>query len=312
MTPCDAVPGARGYNTGSRRPGRRDPGLTPGESATSKHQVTREKLMADPGWPPVVKTPGGRRPAGKGIGRGAARKPAEDNVRVIGPPVIGQKPTEKPESRKVVQAGKPAGFFVTFEGCEGAGKTTQSEMLKDYLLAHGHDVVLTREPGGTVVGEKIREILLNPGNREISPVTEALLFAANRAQVVQEVIKPALDKDWIVIGDRFVDSSLAYQGVGRGLGLEAVNNLNEWATAGLEPALTVYLDIPYTESMERIARSTPDRIEAEPREFHENVRQAYGLLARIYPQRVLVLDARDSAEAVHARVVSSVGKLIRV
>jgi dTMP kinase len=232
-------------------------------------------------------------------------------MEVVSQPVAEGLTSDRPLAQSPPRSSREtSGIFVTFEGCEGAGKTTQAEMLKDYLLMHGHDVVVTREPGGTQVGEKIRDILLNSGGQEISPVTEALLFAANRAQGVKDVIKPALEKGWIVIADRFVDSSLAYQGVGRGLGLEAVNNLNEWATGGLEPHLTVYLDIPYSESIARKSHEIPDRIEQEPRQFHENVRQAYNLLSRICPQRMLVIDATDAPDAIHARVVSSVTKLL--
>ncbi len=203
---------------------------------------------------------------------------------------------------------KGGGFFISFEGCEGSGKTTQAEMLRSYFEEKGVDVILTREPGGTRTGNLIRQILLDPELEELTPITEALLFAANRAQVVIEVIKPALDQGIVVISDRFTDSSLAYQGVGRGLGLEAVKNLNEWATGGLEPNVTFYLDISYEDSLSRRNAEIADRIEMEPKIFHENVRQAYAMLARIYPARIVTLDARSSPEDIHSRVVSEIRK----
>ncbi len=203
---------------------------------------------------------------------------------------------------------KREGFFVSFEGCEGSGKTTQVDMLRSYLEKNGVEVVVACEPGGTRTGDLIRQILLDPEIEELAPITEALLFAASRAQIVIEVIKPCLDKGIFVIADRFTDSSLAYQGVGRGLGLEAVKNLNEWATGGIEPNLTFYLDIPYEESLSRSSSETADRIEREPKEFHENVRQAYSMLARIYPGRIVTIDARNSPEEVHSRVIDEVTK----
>jgi len=233
-------------------------------------------------------------------------------VKVVPPPTVSA-PSEderSPEKRKKAGGHELPGTFVSFEGCEGSGKTTQVEMLKDYLLAHGHDVVVTREPGGTEIGECIREMLLNPGNKAIAPLTEALLFAANRAQMLQEVVKPALEKGWIVVADRFVDSSLVYQGVARGLGLEAVKNLNDWATEGIEPDITIYLDLSFDDYRDRRQGQAPDRIESEPREFHENVRQAYNLLARMCPARIMVLDGKVSPESIHARVVSLVNQVL--
>src|SRR5659263_627167 len=155
-----------------------------------------------------------------------------------------------------------AGKFITFEGCEGSGKTTQATMLYNYLVNQGKDVILCREPGGTHVGEKIRDILLDPEIKDIFPITEALLFAADRTQQVMQVIRPALAKGWIVIADRFVDSSLAYQGVGGGCGLEAVKNLNDWACGNIEPNLTIFLDLKVREGLERAASARGlDRIE---------------------------------------------------
>ena len=215
------------------------------------------------------------------------------------------------EKQEVVTPGageELAGLFITFEGCEGSGKTTQVEMLREYLLEHGYDVVVVREPGGTPLGEKMREILLDPATGGMEPVTEALLFAADRVQHVKEIIRPSLEKGCVVLGDRFVDSSLAYQGVGRGVGLEAVKNLNDWAIGGLEPSLTFYLDVPAATALERKTSEQPDRIEQESLEFHENVRHAYAMLVRIYSNRVVALDGSATPEAVHAEVVSEVSK----
>lgn len=204
-----------------------------------------------------------------------------------------------------------AGKFITFEGCEGSGKTTQATMLYKYLVNQGKDVILCREPGGTHVGEKIRDILLDPEIKDIFPITEALLFAADRTQQVMQVIRPALAKGWIVIADRFVDSSLAYQGVGRGCGLEAVKNLNDWACGNIEPNLTIFLDLKVREGLERAASARGlDRIEQESLEFHENVRHAYSMLIRIFSNRYAVVEALGAPEMVQARVVDQVNKVI--
>jgi len=203
------------------------------------------------------------------------------------------------------------GKFITFEGCEGCGKTTQAQMLADALLQKAQDVVLCHQPGGTPMGQKIREILLDPACGDMIPITETLLFAADRAQQVQQVIRPALKKGWIVIADRFIDSSLAYQGVGRGCGLEAVKNLNDWACGGIEPDLTVFLDLKVTQGLSRAAGPDGhDRIEQESIEFHENVRHAYSMLMRIFSHRYSVVDASGTPQMVHDRVVDEVMKVI--
>lgn len=203
------------------------------------------------------------------------------------------------------------GKFISFEGCEGAGKSTQARMLKGYLDGLGKSVVLSVEPGGTPVGARIRDMLLDPECSDIYPITEALLFAADRTQQVMQVIRPALDKGQIVIADRFVDSSLAYQGVGRGCGLEAVKNLNDWACGEIEPNLTIFLDLKVKEGLERAAHDAGlDRIEQESLEFHENVRHAYSMLMRIFSQRYVVLDATGTPEMVHDRVVDEVNKIV--
>jgi dTMP kinase len=214
------------------------------------------------------------------------------------------------EESPLPRAGELSGFFFTFEGCEGSGKTTQVELLREHLAERGFEVLVSREPGGTGIGARIREILLDPEQVGLEPLAEALLFAADRAQQVAEVILPAMRKGWVVIGDRFVDSSFAYQGVARGLGLEEVTRLNEWVTGGLEPTLTFYLDMPVEEALARKSVEGQDRIESEPAEFHWTVREAYLMLAKLHSHRVVVIDARGSREEIHGRVKRELGRVL--
>jgi dTMP kinase len=179
-------------------------------------------------------------------------------------------------------------MFVTFEGIDGSGKSTQAELLRARLEADGCDVVLTREPGGTVLGERIRELLLHGGH--VSPWAEALLYAASRAQHVDEVIRPALERDAWVVCDRYVDSSVAYQGVGRSLGLERVLDLNLAAVGGLMPDRTFLLSLDATEVPGRL-QGDHDRLEREPGDFHSRVAEGYRELAARFPARIVVLDA---------------------
>ena len=218
--------------------------------------------------------------------------------------------SDKEASRSMAPPGMVLGTFITFEGCEGSGKTTQAMMLRDYMVSRGKEVVLVREPGGTPLGLKIRDLLLDPASGKISPITEALLFAADRAQQVRDVIRPALQIGQVVISDRFVDSSLAYQGVARGCGLEPVKNLNDWATGGLEPHLTVFLEMPVKDSLARAEQHGLDRIEKEKLEFHENVRNAYRMLQLVYSYRYVTVDATGTPERVRDRVVGEVEKII--
>jgi dTMP kinase len=200
-----------------------------------------------------------------------------------------------------------SGLFVTFEGGDGAGKSTQIRLLRSALERSGRTVVVTREPGGTRLGEEIRELLLRRAAEEPTSRTEALLYAAARAQHVEEVILPALRRGSVVICDRFVDSSVAYQGAGRGLGEESIDELNRWATGVLRPDLIVLLDVDPGAGLDRAARDgDADRIETAGLDFHRRTRAAFLGRADADPDRYLVLDARRPIEELHAEIRSRV------
>lgn len=189
------------------------------------------------------------------------------------------------------------GFFIALEGGDGAGKSTQAEALAEWIRAKGHEVVLTREPGATPVGKRLRSILLDVSSAGLSHRAEALLYAADRAEHVDTVVRPALERGAIVISDRYIDSSVAYQGAGRDLSPTEVARINRWATDGLVPHLTVLLDVPPETARERFTEA-PDRLESEPAEFHARVRAGFLTLAASDPGRYLVVDAGQEAEAV--------------
>jgi len=188
-------------------------------------------------------------------------------------------------------------FFITFEGPDGSGKSTQIELLKEYLSGKGLDVLLTREPGGNSISEKIRELILSRENSEMDPVTEMLLYAAARAQIVSQVIRPALEGGTTVICDRFVDSSVAYQGYGRNLG-DKVMQVNEPALAGLMPDITFYMQLDPALGKARIDAGSFDRIEAEKLDFHERVAYGYDCIMEKEPDRVIPIDATKSIEEI--------------
>ncbi len=182
-------------------------------------------------------------------------------------------------------------LFITFEGSEGCGKSTQAKALWKKFKLVGVPAVLTHEPGGTTLGNELRRILKRRRQVELSPTTELLLFAACRRQLVNEVIRPTLQQGKVVICDRFADSTTAYQGYGRGLDLEIVKMVNDLATQGIKPTLTILLDIPTDEGLSRKQRKTSDRFEAESLIFHDRVRDGYLKLASEEPERWLVIDA---------------------
>lgn len=196
------------------------------------------------------------------------------------------------------------GAFVVFEGGDGAGKSTQCRLLADALRASGYEVVLTREPGGTPVGEAIREVLLGVGSNGMAPRTEALLFAAARAEHAAALIRPARNRGAVVISDRYIDSSVAYQGAGRGLGEDRIAELSSWATEGLVPDLTLLLDVPPAVGLRR-ARDA-NRMEAEPEAFHDAVRASFLRRAAAAPQRYVVVPVDRPVAETAADVLAAV------
>jgi dTMP kinase len=204
-----------------------------------------------------------------------------------------------------------AGLFLTFEGGDGSGKSTQSALLTEWLTGQGQTVVHTREPGGTDVGVQIREIVLHHRGH-IAPRAEALLYAADRAHHVETIVRPALERGDIVLQDRYLDSSVAYQGAGRVLDGAEVRELSIWATGGLLPDLTILLDLDETVGRGRLdeARTRYDRLEAEAGEFHARVRAAYLALAAAEPARFLVLDATLPVDELADRIRSRVSALL--
>lgn len=194
------------------------------------------------------------------------------------------------------------GLFITFEGADGCGKTTQMNLLAEYFKKQGREIVLTREPGSKGLGEKIREILLNYDG-EVSDRCESFLFLADRAQNIDTIVNPAVDAGKIVLCDRHTDSSVAYQGYGRGLDIERINMLNNLATNGKKPDITFVFDIDTETSMKRVGKEK-DRMESAGFEFHTKVRNGYLEIAKKEPERIKVIDASKSIEEIHQEVLS--------
>ena len=206
------------------------------------------------------------------------------------------------------------GRFVTLEGGDGAGKTTQAGLLAAWLEAAGREVVRTREPGGTELGQRIREIVLHDRGH-ISPRAEALLYAADRAHHVETVVGPAVARGAVVLQDRYIDSSVAYQGVARGLGADQIRSVSEWAADGLVPDRTVLLDLDVTVGRSRVAAARGDvfdRLESEAAVFHESVRQAFLAMAAAEPERFLVVDAAEPEAAVQQRIRTALAPLVGI
>ena len=198
-----------------------------------------------------------------------------------------------------------SGRFISLEGVDGSGKSTQAAMLADALRDRGHDVIAVREPGGTALGEDIRDIVLGPD--AMSPWAEALLVAAARAQLVADVVRPALEAGRWVVADRFLDSSLAYQGTARGLGIDQVVQVNAPGIGGCMPDLTVILDIvPSSASDRRAGRASVDRIEGEGEALQEAVAEGYREVARLFPDRIALIPAAGTLDEVHTRVLAAV------
>ena len=204
-----------------------------------------------------------------------------------------------------------AGLFITMEGCEGAGKTLQCKKLAACLSERGLPALLTREPGGNRVSERIREIILDTEHKNMSARAEALLYSASRAQLVAEIISPALAEGKIVVCDRFTDSSVAYQGCARGLGAGAIKQINGFATGYLNPDVTFFLDVDPSVSFARKRNDTVfDRIELEKPDFHHKVYEGYLGIAKSEPGRVFAIDARKNPDAVHGEILSVILPII--
>jgi len=213
-------------------------------------------------------------------------------------------------------------MFITFEGIEGSGKTSHLGLAADRLRSEGYPVFQTREPGGTRIGERIRSVLLSPEHAGMNPTAELLLYEACRAQLIEEHVRPELEKGGLVLCDRYVDATTAYQGYGRGLDLDLVEGLNLIAGQGIEPDLTVLLDCTVEQGLERIRSryrnhlqgvgpGAPDRMEAEDTAFHERIRQGYLCLAEKHGERIRVVDSSGSVEVVHGKVMDCLSQALK-
>lgn len=203
------------------------------------------------------------------------------------------------------------GYFITVEGTDGSGKTTQIKLIEEYLKSKNKSVVLTREPGGTKISEKIRDILLDLQNSEMGILTEMLLYASARTQLVSEVIRPAIEEGKVVICDRFVDSSYVYQGFGRGIDLKIITDVNRIALDGLVPDITLFFDIEPVDALRRRSNATGlDRIEKEKMDFHKRVYNGYKKLAMLYSDRITCIDSNRSIEEIFGDVKGCLNELM--
>ena len=208
------------------------------------------------------------------------------------------------------KAGAMRGVFITLEGADGCGKSTQAARLTGRLAATGREVVRLREPGGTAVSEKIRSLVLDPENDRMAPECELLLFEASRAQLVREVVEPALSRGAVVVCDRYYDSTYAYQAAGRALPEDVIRRANALGSCGVDPDRTLVLDMPTADALARATKGGADRMEAEGLEFQRRVREGYLRLASEEPARVRVVDAAGSVDEVEARLVSELADLV--
>ena len=203
------------------------------------------------------------------------------------------------------------GIFISFEGIEGSGKTKQSRLLYEYIRKSGYKVILTGEPGGTQIGLKIRDLLLSVENRKMTPVSELLLYNASRSQHIKEVILPALKKGFIVITDRFIDSTKAYQGYGRGIDLKLIEFLEKIVTEDIRPDLTLLLDLDVKIGLKRNRGiNKTDRLELEDVKFHKRVREGYLKIAAKELERIKLIDATDSIEEIHLKIIDIVTDVV--
>ena len=203
------------------------------------------------------------------------------------------------------------GYFITFEGVEGCGKSTQAKLLAEYLKQKGYKVLLTREPGGPKISEKIRDILLDADNKEMLPETELLLYMASRSQHTGEWIIPALSKDFIVISDRYYDSTIAYQGAARSINLDVIKRITDYATYGLTPDITFLIDIPAELGLSRIAPNEADRLEKESLDFHKKVRNGFLSLSKQQRERFFVINGEKSIKDISDIIVNEINKKIK-
>ncbi len=203
------------------------------------------------------------------------------------------------------------GLFITLEGPDGSGKSTMIGLIGQYLKEQGIDHVITREPGGTAIGEKIRGIIIDRENINMGPETEALLFAASRAQHVHEKILPSVEEGKVVVCDRFLLSSLAYQGVGRGLGIQEVKAVNEFGLRGMTPDLILFFHVDPEVTLLRKTKEGGDRLEEEGGVFHREVYEGYMTLLEMYPDNVVVIDAEKSVEEVYTQTIAALAEVLK-